>query len=538
MNDTLKAIVRVLDEGSPELKVAASQILGELAPQDTAIVTALAGHLSLGDNTLNRYVLEALAKIGSPEAILILVSRLREGGGTADLVRHLLSSSGAAVADSLAASFRNETPELQAQLLQILGHHHTAGVMRMLMHTAFGDEPELRVEAGTFLCDRLAELDEKAGKKYREDVYKLVKSGKELAPEALANGLRAMAAVSAAQSRATLLSYAQPGHPPVVRQAALLGLENASLTAAQSDTLLGYLDEADQVHVVKPCLVALRGHDDWSRSGIKKLRDLLSSRREEMKLFALQAMQNTQSEEVAKIYMGHLTSSKPDLQAAAIQALGHNAKAVAMLLKSVQAERNADKARLLTRALVDHKDRLKPAQLTPIADRCGKHLADGAEVGEILLDFLMRVNSALACTELVEKAVRLRRARKLVEALRILMHLAKSGTLDLEGRYQLALARLIKDSEEGRSGAISYTGDATMGFIAGLVRDGFPVFERLKKETMLQPDDLLRVGRHFSAGIGPEQRLGADMLMHVAKKHPKAKAGEEARLMIRTEGLV
>ena len=84
---------------------------------------------------------------------------------------------------------------------------------------------------------------------------------------------------------------------------------------------------------------------------------------------------------------------------------------------------------------------------------------------------------------------------------------------------------------------ISQTGDATMGFIAGLVRDNFPVFERLKKESMLAPEDLLRVGRHFNAGIGPEQKLGADMLLHVAKKHAKGKAGEEARLMIRSEGL-
>ena len=76
-----------------------------------------------------------------------------------------------------------------------------------------------------------------------------------------------------------------------------------------------------------------------------------------------------------------------------------------------------------------------------------------------------------------------------------------------------------------------------MGFIAGLVRDQFPVFDRLKKESMLHPEDLLRVGRHFNASIGPEQRLGADMLLHVAKKHAKAQAGEEARLMIRAEGL-
>ena len=66
---------------------------------------------------------------------------------------------------------------------------------------------------------------------------------------------------------------------------------------------------------------------------------------------------------------------------------------------------------------------------------------------------------------------------------------------------------------------------------------GFPLFERLKKESMLQPEDLLRVGRHFNGSIGPEQRFGGEVLHYVAKKHAKAKVGEEARMMIRAEGL-
>ena len=76
MNETLKAIVRVLEEGTPELKVAASQVLGELSPKDQGVVQALSSNLTVGDNTLNRYILQALASIGSAEAIKILVGRV------------------------------------------------------------------------------------------------------------------------------------------------------------------------------------------------------------------------------------------------------------------------------------------------------------------------------------------------------------------------------------------------------------------------------------------------------------------------------
>ena len=537
MNETLKAILRVLDEGTPELKVAASQILGELTPQDEEVVTALDQHVARGDNTLNRFILQALAQIGSGPAIRALVSRLRDGGGTADLVRHLLSSMGGGVCRALAGSYADEDLELRTQIVQILGHYAEAGAMKILMQASLGTDEALSKEACAFFLARLDEVSEASRKKHRETIYKLVKADKDITPHALAHALTLVAAINVTQSRATLLKYAQSNQPPIVRRAALLGLEKAHLTSTQSDVLLTYLDDADLTHVVQPTLIALSGHSEWSRASVNKLRGLLSSRREDMKLFALRALQSVESEEVAKIHMGQLHSAKADLQEVAIQALGQNAKALGVLLKSLAIERNSDKAATLIKPLLEHKDRIKPAQVRTMSEKCGKLLADGNPLGEAHLGLLLAIRPELATECLVDKATRLRRARKLTEALRILLLLANAGTLAVDGRYQLALARLIKDNDEGRGGVISQTGDATMGFIAGLAREQFPVFERLKKESMLRAEDLLRVGRHFNAGIGPEQRLGADMLLFVAKKHAKAKAGEEARLMIRAEGL-
>ena len=42
MNETIKAILGTLQDGRPELQVAAAQILGELRPKEGAIVQGLA----------------------------------------------------------------------------------------------------------------------------------------------------------------------------------------------------------------------------------------------------------------------------------------------------------------------------------------------------------------------------------------------------------------------------------------------------------------------------------------------------------------
>jgi hypothetical protein len=124
------------------------------------------------------------------------------------------------------------------------------------------------------------------------------------------------------------------------------------------------------------------------------------------------------------------------------------------------------------------------------------------------------------------------------ECLALLAFLAHADALDLEGRYQLALTRLLLDSAAGRQdSSADQAGDATMGFFAALVREGFAVFDRLKKESMVTPEALLRVGAHFSVGVGSERRFGSEVLHHVADKHPRQRAGEEARSVLRSEGL-
>ena len=72
MNDTIKAIVELLQEGKPELQVAAAQVLGELKPKDAAVVEAL-GDGPDRSPVLGRFCLDALAKIADTRPQIIFV---------------------------------------------------------------------------------------------------------------------------------------------------------------------------------------------------------------------------------------------------------------------------------------------------------------------------------------------------------------------------------------------------------------------------------------------------------------------------------
>ncbi len=538
MNETLKAIARLVEEGSPELKVAAAQVLGELRPQDSALVQILTSQLTYGDNVLNRYILQALSRIGSDEAVATLVSRLRGGGPISDLVCHLLRQSGPGVVKTLARPFDQEDPALQERLLQILGQYTEADAIHVLRKALLSETRSLSCMAAEFLAKRLPELSEARRRSFREHLHKAVHGNTdELPPATLAQALSVLRQLDGAASRPLLLKFAAPKHPPLVRQAALRALAGVKLTPTQAGNLLEFVGESDLTHVVQPTCEALSDHDKWPPAASAELRKLWSSRREEMKLFAIRALTETHTEEMAKLYLGLLHGPNAAFRAAALKALRGNPKALPVLLKAFQNERNADRAAVLAEPLAGLADHFSPDRLKSMCEKVARLLGNHDRLGQTYLDLLLAVDPEASGRELTDKAVRLRRARKLPQALTILMHLAKADVLDLEGRYQMALARLIMDHEEGRAGVAVHTGDATMGYIAGLVRDGFPVLDRLKKESMLEPEDLLRVGRHFNESIGPERRFGTELLRYVAEKHGKLKAGEEARMMIRSAGL-
>jgi hypothetical protein len=75
-----------------------------------------------------------------------------------------------------------------------------------------------------------------------------------------------------------------------------------------------------------------------------------------------------------------------------------------------------------------------------------------------------------------------------------------------------------------------------MGFFAALVRDGFPLFERLRKENSATPELLLRIATHFSTGVGPERRFGTELLQHLATR-TRGRAGDEAKVALRAVGV-
>jgi HEAT repeat protein len=533
MTDTIRAILAILEQDRPpELKIAAAQILGELAPKDAAVVRGLEQRLSVGEDFISRHVLAALGAIGNAGATRVLVQQL--DGKHPDLAAHLLAELGDSAVDVLAAAFEGASHESRLRILGILARASSPKVAEVAEQALL--VPEFSKRAADVLVHVAEGFDARRLKPLKTRLTKAL-GAEDMSPQVAASLLGVLARLDAAGSRQTLIKFAGVEQPAMVRQAALHALKGVKVTPTQAAALLPLVHEDDLVHVVEPVLALLDHHDAWPDAAVAELRKLIGHRNPRIRLFAVRALRNVPRAEHVKPLIQLLHGDDADLGAAAAGALGANPDALGVLLRSLQQEKDPDRARRTVEPLARLARSLPAKDLRTLIERGARLLLSQDAVGEVVLGLVVRAQPEKGAAEIVDRAVRFRKQRKFADAVSMLAFLAASGVIPTEGRYQLAVSRLLFDVVEQAEGRAQGVCDATMGYFALLIREGFPLLPRLKKESMLEPEDLFALGEHFAEAGGEERRFGAALLQHLAEKHPRRKAGEEALSVLRAEGL-
>jgi HEAT repeat protein len=529
MKDTLKAIVQVLESGKPELQVAAAQILGELHARDASVVGALDDAMRRSP-VLGRFCLDALAKIGTAEAIEVLAGTLVDNEALAEHAAHLLGEVGARAHGVLARSYAQALGDQRVRILGILARGLGKEALSVFVHAML--TPETAAAAGRLLLAAADQFDATLRKQFRDGLVPHL--GDALPEQCLAEVVTVLAGIDASGSRALMLRLSGSGNPVVVRSAAYRALRGSKLTAAQARGLMDLLadpDERDVHDAVRELLADLPEVPDGM---VPVLKRLLASRQPEQRLFALRMLRTAAGAEMAKVALKLLDHDDERFRHAAADALAHNKQAIEPLIRVVQTSRDPALVQAAADVLVRLAPEMPPKTVRAVIDKSIRLLVTNARTSDLLLGVALAGTGTKLGTELVDRAVRLRRTRRYGDALHVLARLAASPHGSDEGRYQLALARLLQDMSRP-TGELDSPGNPTMGFFSALVRSGFPLAERLRKESAVSPEALLHVASHFADAVGVERRFGTEMLQYLVSRK-KGRTGDEARVVLRAVG--
>jgi hypothetical protein len=251
-------------------------------------------------------------------------------------------------------------------------------------------------------------------------------------------------------------------------------------------------------------------------------------------LFAIRMLRTAGGVELAKSFVKLLDHDDARFREAAADGLANNKQAVEPLLKLMQSTKNLDMSQIAGTILARLVSHITPKMQKAAGEKAVKLLATNSRLGDMLLDLVLLAGGTKITPFFIEKAIRLRRAQRTAEALHVLAKIGASDFSDDEVHYQIAVIKLLASADEIEGSGTP--GNSTMGFFSVLIRAGFPLFDRLKRESAIKPEMLLRVATYFTQTVGAERRFGTELLQHLANR-TKGRAGDEARLVLRTAGM-
>jgi hypothetical protein len=201
-------------------------------------------------------------------------------------------------------------------------------------------------------------------------------------------------------------------------------------------------------------------------------------------------------------------------------------EARAALLKEFVACDNPSKAWTIAELLPSYDGKWRRDNLDAIWKRLQEAITGEDRIQAAFLHLLKKVGSDYAYEQLAAQGARLIKAKKYKEAAAFLTQLQEFSEFKPEHKFHLAMAQLKLHPPM----VASHRQSPAVDLFSDLYRtSAYPLFETLKKEKSLTPEDFFHLGFSLVERAGEERSLGKDLLEHVAARFPRTKLGKSAK---------
>lgn len=536
MDATTRNICRMLDAEDPELRAAAARVLGELGPTEAAALAALSKALSQDVGPPRLYAFAALAKSPSPDAIPYILPALAAARELRRPAIEAIASFGAKAVPRLKGAALGKDRSLAKGAASALALVGGKAAHDLLLRALAQDDADLCKHI-CFVLDRAIDpMTARQKALLLRQVSNLVGQKRmHKKPHALAAAIVVLELLEAPEARKTLLGFATPSWPAAIRCRALHALRPiaAALTAAQTNTLVRYLDDDDLANVVLPTIEVLRPLT-LPPAAAKAIVGLAHSEHPPVRDFAVFKMGRVDTPRAAKILIEDLESPDAELRRLAVASLRRNPAALSLIVPRLKKEPDTQRLWTLARILEPHASRLTAAQRRPIAKLLLDCLERDDPRAEPLAHVLRHADPESLDAALLKRARALKTKKRFAEADRLLRTLLRGGGASPEARFQAAVVALkLSPKRLGRS---DRQADPALPLLDRLLEtEAFDLPKRLKADRALEPADLFYVGFHFAEQLRHRRAFGGALLQHLVARHTRSAVATAARNKLRLE---
>jgi hypothetical protein len=209
-------------------------------------------------------------------------------------------------------------------------------------------------------------------------------------------------------------------------------------------------------------------------------------------------------------------------------------EARATLIKELTTCGDASKAWSIAELLPSFEGKWRQDTLDALWNRLRAAIEGQARIQTAFLHVLKQADGQFVYQQLAEQGAKLVKAKKFKEAIGFLTPLKEFPQFKPENKFHLAWAQLKLHAHT----VASRKNHPAVELFTELYRNSaYPVFEALKKEKSLAPEELFALGFGLAERTGQERGLGIDLLEHIAEKFPRNKIGKSAKNKLKLAGV-
>lgn len=531
MDKVLNKILGLAEKGTVEQRCASLLVMGALKLQSLEITKTVGTMLDHANPIIKDYALryfeQVQAKAGTPLFLKLLDDPDRD---VQERAVRLLTQAGAAVVDPLAKNSARASRAWQINAARILCAVQGSSARQALLQMLQAGSDDFNKSICDLMTPALREMDTKEQALFYDELQAYAKKLDETQQRpALVSVVRLLGQLGRADARRWLFRFIGPEHLPVLRSHALVALlrclRDQDLRKDEYAKLFPLLEEAEMTEVTRLALELLDKHElpDDSRALLPRF---LESRHPEVQKFALRKMAGFGTPGTVRTLIEQLGDTDYRRRDVAASSLRKMPEARTALIKELLACEEPSKAWSIAELLASSEGKWRQDTMEALWNRLQAAITAEDRIQTAFLHVMKRADADHTYDQLARQGARLIKAKRYKEGLAFLNPLKELPGFKPEHKFQIALAQLKLHSHS----VASHRQHPVLDLFADLYRNSaFPLYEALKKEKSLAPEEFFALGFSLVERSGQERNLGKDLLDHVAAKSPRTKSGKSAK---------
>jgi HEAT repeat protein len=531
MADILQQLLTLIEKGTVEHRCAALLVLGALKAENSGVVKTVGAALDHTNPIIKDYALRYFEEVHSKSGLPILLKLLEDPDkDIQERVIRMLIGAGQAAVQPLLRGAPSAARVWQLNAARVLCAVRGKTALRGLLRMLFGGTDEFNKVVCDLMTPVIREMDAKEQEQLGDEVEAFATSldVKQQRPAAV-SAMRLLGQLGRSQARRWLFKFVAPEHPAILRSHALVallrGLRDQDLHKDEYAKLFPLLEESELSEVTRLAVELLDTHElpDDSRTLLSRL---MQSPHADVQKFALRKMGGFSTPATVRTLVEQLGDPDYRRRDVAASSLRKIPEARTTLIKELVACDDASKAWSIAEVLPAFEGKWRQDTLESLWKRLRDAIEAEERIQTAFLNVFKQADQDYAYQQLAANGARLVKAKKYKEAAAFLTPLKDFPAFKPENKFHLALAQLKLHSHT----ITTHRQHPAVELFTDLYRNSaYPLFDALKKERSLTPEEIFALGFSLVERPGDERSVGKDLLAHLASKFPRNKIGKSAK---------